>query len=216
MKRICAVLCLTGIIHSFTAVAAMADLDPLEDIGPDITTITTRTIGDVTVTISNATGNPYWAATYYDDTVPSFLGAGDQTNAPLNPANVSGTRFISTTEDINLDMPIVFEFSAPVWSFGLTTLDVLEDVETSADAEVRLQGFNGDNLVDEHVRTGIQGSSGLDLDWEVSHMGGITRAVLIRTAGTISAGYGLDDLVVFSLSVPVEHSSWSRVKALYR
>lgn len=216
MKRTRGILCAVGALCFVSAATVQADVDELEDIGPDLTPISSRTIGDVTVTISTASGNGYWAATYNDATTHSFTGAGDLTNAPLNPANVSGSRFISTTEDINHDMPIVFDFSAPVWSFGLTTLDVLEDVDTSPDAEVRLQGFNGDLLVDEHVRVGIQGPSGLDLDWQVSHVGGITRAVLMRTAGVISPGYGFDDLTVHSLSVPNERSSWSRVKALYR
>ncbi len=129
---------------------------------------------------------------------------------------MSGNLFISTADNINTDMPITFEFSTPVGIFGLTTLDVLEDVETSADAEVRLQGYNGDTLVAEHVITGIQGGSGLDLDWEIISTAGITRAVLVRTAGTISAGYGIDDMMLVSLAVPAESSSFGQVKALYR
>jgi hypothetical protein len=95
-------------------------------------------------------------------------------------------------------------------------LDVLEDVETSPDAEVRLQAFNGTSLVDQHVQTGIQGGSGLDLDWQVYHLGGITRAVLVRTAGIISPGYGIDDLVLVNLTVPVDPCSWGQIKMLYR
>ncbi len=83
----------------------------------------------------------------------------------------------------------------------MKTVDVLEDVETSVDAEVRLQGFDGDDLVVEHVMTGIQGGSGVVLDWEITSDTGFTRAVLVRSAGTISAGYGIDDLMLVSLAV---------------
>ncbi len=216
MKRTQAVFCSAGVLCFLAATIVLADVDDLEDIGPDLTPVTTRVIGDVVVSISTASGQVYMAATYNDATAHSFTGAGNLTNAPLNPTNVSGARFISTTHDIAQDMPITFEFSAPVWSFGLTTLDVLEDVDTSPDAEVRLQGFHGDTLVAEHVRAGIQGASGIDLDWEVSYPGGITRAVLIKTAGIISPGYGIDDLALVALSVPVESSTLGRVKALYR
>ena len=87
---------------------------------------------------------------------------------------------------------------------------------TSADAEVRLQGFNGDTLVDEHVISGIQGGSGLDLDWQIVSPTGFTRAILVRTAGTISAGYGIDDMEAVSLAVPTENTTFGGVKALYR
>ena len=71
-------------------------------------------------------------------------------------------------------------------------------------------------LVAEHVRTGIQGPSGVVLEWEISAGGGITRAQLVRTAGSISAGYGIDDLVLVTMPVAVDHASFSGVKALFR
>ena len=40
--------------------------------------------------------------------------------------------------------------------------------------------------------------------------------ILIRTAGTISAGYGIDDLVVVTMPVATERSTFGAVKALYR
>ena len=86
-------------------------------------------------------------------------------------------------------------------------MDVLEDVETSADAEVRLQGYNGATLVVEHVVSGIQGGSGVDVDWEINSVTGFTQAVLVRTAGTISAGYGIDDLKLLTLPVATEKTS---------
>ncbi len=214
MKRCIVNSCLIVLIA--VCGSALAGVDDFEDTGPNFTHVATRVIDGVTVTISNTSGLPYLSVTYFDATSHSFAGAEDAINAPEDPSRVSGNLFISTADNINTDMPITFEFSTPVGIFGLTTLDVLEDVETSADAEVRLQGYNGDTLVAEHVITGIQGGSGLDLDWEIISTAGITRAVLVRTAGTISAGYGIDDMMLVSLAVPAESSSFGQVKALYR
>lgn len=196
--------------------SALAGVDDFEDTAPNYTPVASRVIDDITVSISNSRDWPFLLVTYFDDDSHCFLGAEDVVNAPADPALVSGERFISTADDINLDLPIVFEFSIPVGIFGLKTVDVLEDVETSADAEVRLQGFDGDELVAEHVITGIQGGSGVVLDWEITSDTGITRAVLIRTAGTISAGYGIDDLMLVSQTVATEITSFGQVKALYR
>jgi hypothetical protein len=214
LKRCLITTCLVALL-ALTG-SALAGIDDLEDTGPNFTHITTRVIDGISVTLSNSSGLPFLAVTYFDEGSHSFLGADDQVNAPVDPAQVSGDRFISTADNINVDMPIVFDFSTPVGTFGFTTIDVLEDVETSADAEVRLQGFNGETLVAEHVITGIQGGSGVVLDWEITSYSGITRAVLVRTAGTISAGYGIDDLMLVSLAVPTEDTSFGRVKALFR
>ncbi len=214
MKRTLVNTCLVVLLA--VGSSSFAGVDDFEDTGPNFTVVQTRVIEGVTVTISNASGLPFLSMTYFDAGSNSFVGAGDGVNAPIDPAAVSGERFISTADDINNDMPIVFEFSTPLGLFGLTTLDVLEDVETSADAEVRLQGFNGDTLVDEHVITGIQGGSGLDLDWQIASDTGFTKAILVRTAGTISAGYGIDDLEAVSLAVPTQISTFGGVKALYR
>jgi hypothetical protein len=214
LKRCFANLCLLVLLTIGSS--AFAGVDDFEDTGPNFTIVNSRVIEGITITISNASGLPFLSVTYFDEGSHSFAGAGDETNAPLDPSQVSGNRFISTADNINTDMPIVFEFSSPLGAFGLTTLDVLEDVETSADAEVRLQGFNGNTLVAEHVITGVQGGSGLDVDWMITSHAGFTRAVLVRTAGTISAGYGIDDMLAVSLAVPTESSTFGRVKALYR
>jgi len=214
LKRCLITLCLMVLVA--ISGSALAGIDDFEDTGPNFTIVNSRVIEGVTITISNASGLPFLSMTYFDEGSPAFVGAGDGVNAPVDPSRVSGNRFISTADNINTDMPIVFEFSSPLGVFGLTTLDVLEDVETSADAEVRLQGFNGETLVAEHVITGVQGGSGLDLNWEIANQIGFTRAVLVRTAGFISAGYGIDDMVAVSLAVPTESTSFSRVKALYR
>lgn len=195
---------------------AFAGIDDFEDTGPNFTIITSRVIEGVTVSFSNASGLPFLSVAYFDPGSHSFIGANDGVNEPDDPNRVSGNRFISTADNINTDMPIVFDFDTPVGLFGFTTIDVLEDVETSADAEVRLQGYNGDTLVTEHVISGIQGGSGVVVDWEIYSQQGFTRAVLIRTAGYISAGYGIDDMELVSLAVPTENTTFGQVKVLFR
>lgn len=210
------------LIHTYIIIllivsgTALAGVDDFEDAGPNYQVISSRVIDDVTISFSNARDWPFLLVTYNDPGSPCFIGANDGINEPVDPAEVSGNRFISTADDINLDMPIVFDFDVPLGIFGLTTIDVLEDVETSADAEVRLQGFLNNQLVTEHVITGIQGGSGVVLDWQISSPEGFTKAILVRTAGTISAGYGIDDLVAASLAVPTETTSFGQVKALFR
>lgn len=196
--------------------AALASTDDLESNDANYTVIASREIDGVTVSITNARNWPFLLVTYYDPGSPCFLGADDLVNAPLAPAGVSGNRFMSTADDINKDMPIRFEFSAPVESFGMTTIDVLEDVQTSADAEVRLIGYHGTTVVAEHVVTGIQDLSGAVVHWEVNSSEGITSAEFVRTGGTISAGYGIDDLVIVNMPVATDRTSFDAVKALYR
>ncbi len=214
MNRYLVNLCLLSLL--LVSSSALAGIDDFENVGPNFTHVSARVIDDVTVTFSNNSGLPFLSVTYFDEGSHCFIGAADGVNAPLDPLGVSGNFFISTADNINTDMPIVFDFSVPVGVFGFTTLDILEDVQTSTDAEVRLQGFNGTTLVTEQVVSGIQGGSGLDLDWEITSLTGITQAVLVRTAGTVSAGYGIDDMVLVSLAVATESSSFSQVKALYR
>jgi hypothetical protein len=196
--------------------SALAGVDDFEDTGPNFTVVSSRVIEGVTIDLSNASGLPFLSVSYNDPGSHCFVGANDGINEPIDLGDVSGNRFISTADNINLDMPIVFDFSIPLGIFGITTIDVLEDIETSTDAEVRLQGFHNDQLVAEHVITGIQGGSGVVLDWQISSQQGFTKAVLIRTAGTISAGYGIDDMEAVSLAVPTESTSFGQVKALFR
>ena len=188
-----------GVTVTISTDSVPADVDGLEDIGPDNTPVTTRLIDGVTVTISTDTGLQMQACTYYDSTARAFNGKDLADNAPLNPGNVSGTRFISTlganSRFQNVE-PITFEFDQPVTSFGLTTLDLLEDEEDPT-TTLRLQAFDAsDALVDEQVRTGEQGPSGLDLDWSVTGTG----IVKVRLTGSITGadigGYGIDDLVL--------------------
>ncbi len=108
-------------------------VDDLENIGANWTPITTRVIGGVTVTISTAAGT-MTARTYFDSTSYAFTGAAGNDNAPLVPANVSGSRFISTSGQNSHFMdhqPITFDFSTPVGAFGLTTIDLLESGSSS-------------------------------------------------------------------------------------
>jgi hypothetical protein len=191
-----------------------ASLDDLEDIGSDNTVITTRVIDGVTVTISTGGGYPMRACTYNDDTFYAFAGAGGATNVPLNPGNVSGTRFISSNvADGNSSFPyvkpIIFEFDRPVTFFGLTTLDLCETGDTTAWPRVRAYDAS-DNLVDNHVRYGPQGDSGLDLNWSVSGAG----MMKVELTGDISpdyGGYGIDDLMLAAPPEVVPTFTWAGV-----
>ena len=142
-----------------------------------------------------------------------FFGAGlalENRNRPLNPGNVSGRRFISTTSGathaIDEAQPIVFTFSVPVLEFGLTTLDLMENSDV-ADAFLTLEALNADGeVVATHTRTGRQGASGLDLDWLVSSDSGeITQARLLSNLSSRFGGYGIDDLLV---TIPLPAAVW--------
>ena len=188
-----------GVTVTISTDTEPAGVDVLEDIGPDTTPVTTRVIDGVTVTISTGAGLQMQACTYYDSTVYAFTGKDGAVNAPLNPGNVSGTRFISTlgtnSRFQNVE-PITFEFDQPVTSFGLTTLDLLEDEEDPT-TTLRLEAFDAaDALVDEQVRTGEQGPSGLDLDWSVTGTGIVKVRLTGSIIGTDIGSFGIDDLVL--------------------
>ena len=182
---------------------AQLTIDDLEDIGPNCSVVTTRIIDGVTVTITTQGGYPMLANTYNDSTCLAFSGADDEPNTPLNPGNVSGTRFISHSNYPNnlgfpQAQPIIFLFNQPVTFFGLTTLDLCENNDLGA--ELKLQAFdNSNNLIDEHIRTGPQGPSGLDLDWSVSS-NGIVKVLLTGTISLDYPGYGIDDLILIDSS----------------
>jgi hypothetical protein len=195
-------------------VSATPVTDTLENIGLDGTAVTSRVIGGVTVDISTSTGADMMAYTYFDNAPVAFKGANGGNNAPLNPGNVSGTRFISTSEVgsigglINIVQPISFDFSTPVSGFGLTTLDMLESAWSNTD-NVRLVALDANGqIIDSQLRTGPQGASGIDLGWFVqSAQAEITKAVLFVSNNGTGAAYGIDDLVVdpaqkFPLPVP--------------
>ena len=178
-------------------------IDTLENIGADGTPVTSRIIGDVVVDISTSAGINLGARTYFDNSPPSFHGAGSGRNAPLNPGNVSGTRFISTS-NLNLSSgnfvqvrPIVFRFSKPILGFGLTTLDLLENsVTASSRITLEARDASGQNVASQ-TRSGPQGPSGIDLDWYVSSgLPEITEVRLLSNNLSAGQGYGLDDLVV--------------------
>ncbi len=197
---------------------AQGGVDDLETIGPDLTPVTQRIIDGVTVTISTTAGVDLLARTY--GVLPSaFGGAGGADNEPLNPGNVSGSRFISSSGfagGFDSVQPIIFEFSAPLVSFGLTTIDLLEDGAPSSDFVV-LRAFDTTNtLVAEVLRAGPWGASGLDLDWLVVFHSGITK---VHLSGLVTAnpGFGIDDIVLMPLqTIPVESTTWGAVKSLYR
>ncbi len=175
----------------FASNLSAAVIDDLEDIGPDGTPVMTRVIEGVTVTITPSSGIHFVSRTY--NSLPQgFLGDGGS-NIPLNPANISLTRFVSPdTLDFNGVVPLTFEFDQPVSQFGLTTLDLLENATLSS-SNVVLEAFDSqDNLVSELSLTGPQGPSGLDLDWLVS--GDDIRKVIMSGSIAIGAGFGIDDL----------------------
>ncbi|MBU0616632.1 MAG: hypothetical protein KKI02_02840 [Planctomycetes bacterium] len=179
------------------AAASAGVVDDLEDIGPDCTPVTARIIGGVAVTIYTQGGSDMTAHTYYDDTCVAFWGHNNVINAPLNPENVSGTRFIASVGFPGVQ-PIIFELNAPVTSFGLTTLDLLEDDSTCnpVGANLTLRAYDASNdIVDEQALEGAQGSSGLDLDWFVSG-DGIVKVELTGGDFGDCGGYGIDDLVI--------------------
>ena len=190
--------------------SAYLTTDILEDIALDGTAITSRVIGDVTVSISTSKGIYLGARTYFDNSPAAFHGADDVDNVPLNPSNVSGTRFISTSAfgvakyPFDSVAPIIFDFSIPVLGFGLTTLDLLENGESS-NTYVKLEALNSNGqIVASQTRTGPKGSSGLDLDWYVfSSHPEITQVLLSSNMGNGYSGYGIDDLVIDTAPVPV-------------
>jgi len=199
------------------ATPVLGVVDDLESIGPDLTPVTFRIIGAVTVTISTATGHDLLARTY--GVPPSaFVGAEGIDNEPLHPENVSGERFISSSGFIggfDVFQPIIFEFSAPAVAFGLTTIDLLEDGAPPSDVLILRAFDETDAVVDEQVRTGPWGPSGVDLDWSVMFTGGITKVHLTGDI-SINPGFGIDDILLVAEPVSVEQESWGRQKSLYR
>ncbi|MDP6546053.1 MAG: PEP-CTERM sorting domain-containing protein, partial [Phycisphaerae bacterium] len=144
-----------------------------------------------------ATASGTMGARTYGGGLTAFGGAGGD-NVPLNPENVSGSRFISTatpaTDLFRHVQPITFTFSQPVQSFGLTTLDLLEDGIWPT-RKLTLRAFDeGGALIAEHTRTGPQGPSGLDLDWLVASPS--QNIVSASLSGSFPGGYGIDDLMV--------------------
>ena len=180
---------------------ASTPVDDLEDIGPDCTPVTIRIIDGVTVDISTAGGSDMTARTYYDGMCLAFAGHNNGDNAPLNPENVSGVRFISSfSPGVGFPeaQPIIFEFDTPVTSFGLTTLDLLEDgsVCNPGGANLTLRAYDASGVVvKEHTRVGGQGPGGLDLDWFV-WSSQIVRVELTGGSFGECNGYGIDDLVL--------------------
>jgi len=85
--------------------------------------------------------------------------------------------------------------------FGLTTLDLHEAGDDSA--WVRLRAFDAsDSMIDNHVRYGPEGPSGLDLNWSV-HAAGIMRVRLLGDISINHQGYGVDDLMLVRSPEPV-------------
>jgi len=181
---------------ALTATADTVVFD-LENIGADGTPVDTVTNEGVTITIG--TRRDTMAANTYGEgpAQECFVGAspGGFTNIPLNAGNVSGSRFISTCEKIKRATPITFTFSEAIKGFGLTTLDLLEKCDSNANVTYTLSGDGGST---SHSISGVQGKSGLDLDFAISSSTfDITTVTFDHTAGSVCrALYGIDDLYV--------------------
>ena len=178
-------------------------VDDFENLGPDGTNVITRVLGPVNVTITPASGL-MTARTYSPSSPFAFSGSGQVTNSPNNSSNVSGTRFISTTQQAGVGLsesfatatPLGFAFSQPVQSFRITTIDLLE-VAGNAGETVTLRALDtNNNVIDLLQRATPQGPAGLDLDWQVSAPGNDIAGVAFGTTLTRSFGYGLDDMGV--------------------
>jgi len=187
---------------------------------PDGTAVSTITIGTITVTMSNSSSNELTLRTYESTEWVAFSGHGAH-NTPLNPSQVSYSRFISTVNDqnntgfFNVAAPITFTFAEPVRGFGLTTLDLLES-GAGAGAHVELTAFNEDGiLIDQLRRDGPQGASGLDLRWAVCG-DAISYVQLTGAVSSTQGGYGLDDLAIGCPPISIENSSWGLIKMLFR
>lgn len=208
MKKVIYLVMAMGLLVFGISEIACAYLvtDTLEDIGPDGSAVTSRVIGDITVTINNSGSTLMGARTYDPSALGAFKGKDREVNTPLDPTSVSGSRFISTSPDqtINYAQPIIFDFSAPVLGFGLTTIDLLENAATN-NRYVTLDAYNSlGEVVASQARTGPQGPSGLDLDWFIFSDNQNITQVKLRTNIThgYGPGYGLDDLVVQTVPIP--------------
>jgi hypothetical protein len=219
-----------ALIVSLSAVMAVeAGTDDFEDIGLDGSAVTTRVIDGVTVTITTGDGTPFLARTY-NVGIAAFRGAGDSSNAPLNPGNLSGTRFISTSyypegsvyavKRLDSVMELVFEFDRPVAAFGFTTIDLAEGPVIGSDpaGELTLVALDSANqpldFQQEYRRHVLSGG---DIDWMVSSANGISKVILAESYDGFSweLDYGIDDLVIALLPTPVRSATWGAIKALY-
>ena len=176
-------------------------VDDFENLTSDGQIVTARTLGDVEITLSNATGAPFRARTYNSGT-RAFQGADDLDNAPYTSTAVSGDWFISTTTSggssngLDVVQPVTFDLSQPVRAFAMTTTDLHE---TGSDlTTLYLRAYDaGGSLVAEHTRTGVKGPSGVVLHWLVeSNLTSISRVEFGATSISCCSGFGIDDLAI--------------------
>lgn len=200
MQRIALIATLACFVFSGIVQTASAQscCNNLETLPPDGTIVNTLFINGIMVTIASAA--PLIAETYNTNPI-GFTGAGGATNAPLNPANVSGLRFLTTdflaSGGFTSAQPITFTFSSAVTHFGLTTLDLLENGEVAGNT-VTLEAPAGGGL-DTDAKAAPQGASGVDLDWQVSHPAGFTTVRLFGGPLTQN-GFGIDDICIIPLT----------------
>ncbi|MEQ8765949.1 MAG: hypothetical protein RL885_18670 [Planctomycetota bacterium] len=180
-----------------------AYLDTLDILDRPESEVIRRTLGDIDVVITVQPGFHLSSKLYFDDSSGGFFGAGS-TNVPLNPSAVSDGMFLSGEDHIdNADepfdvvQPIRFELSSPVRSFAISTLDLLERGEPSS-RSIAIRAYDAAGmLVDEEIRAGEQGPSGLERLWQVDAARDvISSVVLTRGRPLRSPEFGLDDLTV--------------------
>ena len=202
-------------ILAFSSVVSAQVTDDFEDIGQDGSAVSSRVVGGVYITLQNDEGAAPEARTYFQPP-HAFRGAGQVVNAPAVPANVSGTRFIYFGGTLQETMPIRIDLSQPVYGFGLTTIDLLENASQD-NSTVFLRGLDSNlQFLTQQTRTGPQGPTGLDLDWWITSPQGISTVLLLGSHFGASY-FGVDDFVVqVANPVGVDHGSWGAVKALYR
>ena len=176
----------------------------LEAIGVDGSVVPSVTKDGVTITFAPAAGN--MIACTYDDTSPiCFQGQGLNINAALNPANVSGDRFISTVPStdplttIQEATPLVFGFSELVMEFGFTTLDLLENEPGTNRNNLSLTGDGGASI---DAKGANQGASGIDVDWAISSAAFDITMATFDGNNPVGAAYGIDDLFVVISGAP--------------
>lgn len=178
-------------------------VDDLDNIGEDCSSVTTRVIGGVTVSISTQAGYDLTARTYDDSECRAFSGLNNAANAPLNPAQVSLPRFISSCGPEGGCFPdpnaVIFDLDAPVTFFQLTTIDLLElDCQPDTVTLTLTAWDSAGEIVHTDSRTGAEGPSGLALNWSVMSDQGDQIVKVTLTGANLDGcgGYGIDDLIL--------------------
>jgi len=197
VRKVTSFILLVVLLGFLTESSAIV-LDTLEDIGADGTIVDYRNIGSVGVDISVGTGEPMRAFTYFVSDPWAFAGLYGVKNAPLNPGNVSGERFISGSLVAGFEHhnPVIFDFSSPIQTFGLTVIGLLESGAPYTNYLSLIAYDAVGNTVDVQTITAEQGALGIDIDYLVSSTLNEIKQVQLTGNITHLSGYGIDDLLL--------------------